>query len=299
MKCYILCLWAVSVLMFSACGNKNTPNPEATFSERIDKGLVANDDIDEASGLAVSRSNPNYLWTHNDSGDAPRIFLMSNTGGNLGVYALEGATHIDWEDMAIATRAGIDYLHIADFGDNNAQRTQIQIYRFPEPDVSQVSTPQNQTISSNLIERIEFVYPDGARDAEALLVNGAGDIYIITKESNKAGIYKANFPQSITTVNTLTKLGEITITGQIVGGDAQHSVLLKTYAQVLYWQGTAQNNGQYETLLLQNTPTVIDNYIAEPQGEAIAWDINEQGFYTLSEEPFPSLPARLYYYQKN
>lgn len=299
MKSYLFCGWFIFALLLSACGDTNNPTPEATFSERNDKGLVVNDDIDEASGLVVSHSNPNYLWTHNDSGDAPRIFLISNLGGDLGVYTLEGATHTDWEDMAIASRAGTSYLHIADFGDNNAQRSQVQIYRFPEPDVSQVNAPQTQTISSNSIEKIALSYPDGARNAEALLVNNSGDIYIITKENNKAGIYKASFPQSTTEVNTLSKLGELVITGEIVGGDAQHSILLKTYTQILYWEGTPQNNGQYETLLLQNTPVVVDNYIAEPQGEAIAWDQNEQGFYTLSEEPLSSLPARLYYYQKN
>ncbi len=299
MKCHLLSLWAVSLLMLSACDNKSTPNPETTFSERIDKGLVANNDIDEASGLVVSHSNPDYLWTHNDSGDTPRIFLMSSTGSDLGVYTLEGATHTDWEDLAIALRAGTSYLHVADFGDNNAQRNQIQIYRFPEPDVSQVNTPQTQTIPSSSIEKIALTYPDGARNAEALLVNGAGDIYVITKESNKAGIYKVTFPQSTSEENTLSKLGELSITGEIVGGDAQHSVLLKTYTQIFYWEGTAQNNGQYETLLLQNTPMVIENYIAEPQGEAIAWEQHEQGFYTLSEEPLSSLAARLYFYQKN
>lgn len=282
-----------------ACGNSDTPQPETSFTGPQDLGLVANDNVNEASGLAVSRSNPNFLWTHNDSGDLPRIFLLGNDGADYGVYTLEGATHTDWEDMAIAARGGANYIHVADIGDNNAVRDEVRIYRFAEPNVSQVSTPQTQTISSANIQTIRIAYPDGARNAETVLVNSLGDIYIVSKENNKAGIYKITFPQSTTDLNTLTKLGEITLSGQIVGGDAIKGVILKTYTQVFYWQNTAQApDGLYENLMLNASPQIVNSYVTEPQGEALAFSSDEQSFYTLSEEPLASFPARLYLYQK-
>jgi len=32
--------------------------------------------IEQASGLIASQKNKDYLWTHNDSGDENRIFLI-------------------------------------------------------------------------------------------------------------------------------------------------------------------------------------------------------------------------------
>jgi len=38
-------------------------------------------------------------------------------------------------------------------------------------------------------------------------------------------------------------------------------------------------------------------YGKEPQGEAIAWDTEGKGFYTLSEER-KQIPAKLYFYPR-
>ncbi len=54
-------------------------------------GSTASDELDEASGLGHSRADGGVLWTHNDSGDRPRLFAMSVEGGHLGTFLLEGA----------------------------------------------------------------------------------------------------------------------------------------------------------------------------------------------------------------
>ena len=54
--------------------------------------------LDEASGLAQSRTNPGVFWVHNDSGDEPRVYAVSRSGALLGSYTLSGATAIDWEE---------------------------------------------------------------------------------------------------------------------------------------------------------------------------------------------------------
>ena len=34
------------------------------------------DELTESSGLAVSRTQPGVLWSHNDSGDGPNLYAM-------------------------------------------------------------------------------------------------------------------------------------------------------------------------------------------------------------------------------
>src|SRR5438477_556362 len=47
--------------------------------------------IDESSGLAASRKYPGCLWTHNDSGDSARLFLLDAQGKTLSEVDVQGA----------------------------------------------------------------------------------------------------------------------------------------------------------------------------------------------------------------
>lgn len=117
----------------------------------------------EVSGLAAVA--PDSLWWHNDSGDAPRLVLTNGQGQVLSEVMLEGARHIDWEDM---THDPAGYLYIADFGDNRRQRTWLTIYRYH---------PQLLTLDS-----IYYTYPAGRRhDAEALCWHN-DSLHIFTKD---------------------------------------------------------------------------------------------------------------------
>lgn len=40
------------------------------------------------------------FWTHNDSGDGPKLYLIGPNGALLTRGAIAGATSQDWEDMA-------------------------------------------------------------------------------------------------------------------------------------------------------------------------------------------------------
>ena len=53
---------------------------------------------------------------------------------------LEGHTMQDYEDITIGTGPvpGQDYIYLGDFGNNNYDRDVVQIYRFPEPTVTQL-----------------------------------------------------------------------------------------------------------------------------------------------------------------
>ena len=89
-------------------------------------------EISESSGLVKSRTQRGVFWTHNDSGDRPRIFAIDAQGRLLGEFAVEGALARDWEDIAIDDAGN---LYIGDVGNNANQRRDLVVYRVPEPDV--------------------------------------------------------------------------------------------------------------------------------------------------------------------
>ena len=70
---------------------------------------------------------------------------------------------------------------------------------------------------------------------------------------------------------------------QPTGGDISSSgreIVLRTYHNIYYWHRHPMTSVM-ETL--RRRPIKIERIHDEPQGEAICWDANGDGFYTLSE----------------
>lgn len=262
-----------------------------TFLEAKSHGEIENSEINEASGLATSINNPNMLWTHNDSGDKARIFLLDEQGRFKAEYYLTGLKNRDWEDIAIGPGPEKDknYLYVADIGDNRAVHELKYIYRFVEPALSN----EKRTIDS--YEIITFQFPDGKRDSESMFVDPqTKDIYVLSKREKDIGIYRATYPQSTSETIILDKLGTLpyfnTVAADITP-DGQE-IITKTYDAIYYWK----RNGESIADLLMSEPEVVP-YLVEPQGESIAWKKDGTGFFTLSEEP-KGVEAVLYFYQK-
>jgi len=136
--------------------------------------------ITEASGLAVSPSDGNFLWIVNDSGGTAEIHLVTTDGTQRGAVTVQGANNTDWEDMASFTLDGKTYLLIADTGDNNASRDSLTLYIVREPSLPAPGkslsgkTPAQWTIN--------FIFEGGARDCEAVAVDAkAGKIILLSK----------------------------------------------------------------------------------------------------------------------
>ncbi|MFT5679551.1 MAG: hypothetical protein ACI8RZ_000455 [Myxococcota bacterium] len=155
---------------------------------------VENNALDEISGLVASRTHANILWGHNDAGNDALIYAIGVDGADNGEVFIYGAINEDWEDIAIgpcaSTDDGCSCLYIGDIGDNDLTREGGVVYRLPEPDLV-TGDGQGQ---GDAPEALPFRYPDGAHDAEALLVHPiSGETFIITK-NDPAGIYA--FPSS-------------------------------------------------------------------------------------------------------
>jgi len=268
-----------------------------SFGPREDKGLIEFYAINEASGIAASKKNINVLWTHNDSGDSARIFAINNDGEHLGVYTIGNAVNRDWEDISVGPgpNENEDYLYIAEIGDNLAQYDLKYIYRIPEPVVNVNQSPVNMSLEN--ADVIKYRYPDGSRDAETIMIDPlTKDIYIISKRENNVRVYLASYPQSLTDTLVLEHVATLPLT-QIVAGDISFDgteILLKNYDNVYYWHRNLQ---QTIAEALTNNQYYLLPYTREPQGEAICWSYNANGYYTVSEEVL-NIQAHLYFYPR-
>jgi len=154
-----------------------TENVEATVNygpPRL-QGFLENKKIDESSGMAASNRHRGTFWTHNDSGDKPRIFAFDEAGKHRGTCHIKGAEHVDWEDMGAFLWNGQPFVFVADTGDNGRRRKRYIIYTALEPDA-----PQNDT---RVFHRLEFQYEDGAsRDCEAVAYDARENQFVLVEK---------------------------------------------------------------------------------------------------------------------
>lgn len=235
----------------------------------------------ELSGLVASRSRRGVLWTHNDSGDSARLLAVTTSGRTVAEAALSGAQNVDWEDIE---RGPDRDLLVGDIGDNEGRRVSIVVYRVREPRAS-------STVA--VAAGYELRYPDGPRDAEALLFDRRnGAIVIVTKSfGGEAGIYAIRDP-SPAGVSTLWRAGTLTLGfGEAVtAGDVSangRTIALRSYDRAFVWLRRA---GETVTAALRRRPCDADaDLLREGQGEALALSADGRAFLTVAEGRRPAL----------
>lgn len=263
------------------------------FEPAVNAGTVQSSDVVEASGLAASRQFPGVLWAHNDSGNSARIYAMTTAGTHLGTYPISGTSNIDWEDIAVGSAPGVNdhMLWIGDIGDNLNFRSTVRVYRLAEPTVSVNQRPVTQTLAG--VQTITLQYPDGPRDAETLMVDTNGDLYIVTKRVSAVGrVYRAPYPQATSGTITLQFVAQIPwgsadgnggATGGDIAADGSAVIVRRTTgfnpAATLWLRAPGQNLADVFT----NSPACNMTLASEPQGEAIAFAHDGLSFYTTSE----------------
>lgn len=270
------------------------------YADAAALGPLQNANLTQASGLAFSRRAEGLMWSHNDSGDMNRIFLIGTHGANRGVFRILGSGNRDWEDMAIGDgpEPGVPYLYIGDFGDNNKVYSEIYIYRFAEPDPATADTSlQWRDVGPEGVDQITLKYPDGPRDAESLLLDPLTlDLYIVTKSDFPARIYRLEYPYEHGESYVLELYGTLPVTlltGGAISADGT-KILLKTKERTWLWTRTAEESLADAFL---RAPDRMP-YLPEPQGEAIAFSTGDYSYFTLSERGASSLPPVLYFYER-
>ena len=215
----------------------------------------------EASGLAASRRHSGLLWSHNDSG-SPVIFAVSTDGSIKGRVVVAGARVDDWEDIAVGPCPQGSCLYVADIGDNNASRQRITIYRVTEPASDDKTSPA--------ADAFHATYPDGPRDAEALFVTSANDLFVVTKDE-PVSLYR--FPRALRSDSTVQlqrlatfgeTLGKERVTGAAASPDGRW-VVVRTQRSVVFFRAPALVGGNVRDALRFDVSP-----LKEPRGEGVA-----------------------------
>jgi hypothetical protein len=246
--------------------------------------------INESSGIAASTRYSGAFWTHNDSGDSARIFLINKNGKTLATVNIKGVSAMDWEDIA-AFRLGEDgYVLIADTGDNARMRENCLLYVIREPAISMNSN--NEEAPSVDVEpelRVSFSYEDGLHDCEAVAVdpNGA-TVYFVSKDPGECKIYA--MPLSLTeskkpnVAKAIASLKLPYVTAMDISPDGIHAVIL-TYGDAYEF---SRANGESWAQAFSNEPHIIKSPIRK-QGESICYGPDGKTLYLTSENAYQPL----------
>lgn len=249
---------------------------------------VSAPDLTEASGLAASAAHGGVFWTHNDSGDSARIFAVDDAGALVGAVVLDGASAVDFEDLALGPGPeGTPWIFVGDIGDNRAVRDEIVVYGLPEP-TALGGTP---AVPVRLpAEAWRFTYPDGPRDAESLIVEPDGAIVILSKaRDGVTHVYRGATPHDSAEPRALVRIGEVVLGEEPIPGDRMLTaadlsrdgrlLALRTYLNLWVW--TLGAGEPVEDALAR--PPCRAPAPPEPQGEAVAIDASSATLWTLSE----------------
>lgn len=248
-----------------------TADPPALWGEVADGGVT------ELSGVVASLRDDDAYWVHDDG--APGFLLaISGDGATLSEHTLPDGFS-DLEDLAVAIdpAGGRSTLFLGDLGDNGLARDEVAVWVAEEPD------PRADGALDPL--RMGLVYPDGPHDAEALIADPATfDLYVLTKSSDGAGIYRKRAPHDPEGPFLLEALGapaalDLVVTGADASPDGT-LVVVRDYTDTA-WMWLRSGRTPFE-LAFEGTACPVP-IAGEPQGEAVGFTADGAGVLTVSE----------------
>ncbi|MBD3583848.1 hypothetical protein [Flavobacterium selenitireducens] len=135
--------------------------------------------VSETSGLATF---DRFIATHNDSGNAPKLYLIDTATASVAKAFELPVRNSDWEDI---TQDSL-YLYIADIGNNYHQRPSLKIYRIDKNALS------HDSIS---LDSIGFRWPENPRTGKVVnhnceaVISYADSLYLFTKEEGRTSVF--------------------------------------------------------------------------------------------------------------
>ncbi len=251
------------------------------------------DPITESSGIEIS--DPNSIWTFNDSGNKPELYLV-DTGGNLRrTLFVAGANNRDWEDI---TQDDQGNFYIGNIGNNTNANTDLTIFRIPNPDTVAGDTVRAEVIAFSYEDQFAFPPPEDSLnfDCEALMWY-EGQLYLASKNrtvpfDGKTNLYR--LPDTPGTyvaerIGTFDTGGSTMLNFWITAGDISpdgSKLVLLSSDKIWVFYGFSGDdffNGQSELISLRNFS----------QKEAIVW-VTENDLYITDEQPLPGFGGNLY-----
>ncbi len=251
-------------------------------------GVVEDSGLNEISGLVVSRRNPGIFWVHEDSGDDAVLTALDRTGATHATLVLDGVDPVDHEDLALGNcgdGSGETCLVVGDFGDNAGVRDSVTLWRLPEPDLS-MTLPGIELEGTP--EQLRYQYPEGAQNAEAVVLEPDGSPVVMTKRTDgDSRIYRlpavgwdATADAELVASITMGSDGGLldAVTAADLSSDGER-LLIRTYTYARHYDLSEVGlDGIVEAPTRQMLPAL------EQQGEAIAWDDDERGVLTIGEQ---------------
>jgi len=143
-------------------------------------GTLQNSKIVEASGLVAGANG--VFFVHNDG--KRDVFVIDAAGNDLGSFKLDESKNKDWEDITRVPEGDRRLIVIADVGDNQHKRKDVELYFFEEPSPGEFAT------NHEAIHRLKLSYPDGPRDVESVAYDPSSEsILLLSKRDLPPRLY--------------------------------------------------------------------------------------------------------------
>lgn len=290
-------LSALAALLLCASACAPPPLPFARLA-----GLITSGELDEVSGMAASRAHDDVLWAIEDSGNQARLHALSRRGRIIARYRVEGASNIDWEDLASFDLDGRHYLLVADTGDNGGRRRDFVLHVFEEP----------QSLGNGTLRpawSIRARWADGPRDCEAVAVDAAaGKVLLVSKKRKPPELFILPLADPRGEWREARRIGRLAgvpeadadlqrsdprlakLFPQVTAADLspdRRTLAVLTYGSVLLYR---REPGEGWGEAVARAPEAHDVPLI-PQAEALAWSRAGGGLYASGE----FRPAPIYY----
>lgn len=270
-------------LAVQACIAGIAASAEAAEAERIEYAEpvrvsnLQNRKVNESSGLAASHRTDGLFWTHNDSGDRPRLYCFDVRGNHRGTAQLKKAEAVDWEDICSYQIDGKPRLLVGDIGDNGAKRKSCRLYLVEEP-----KQPDGNV---RVLQTIKLKYATGSMDCEALGVDAVSRKILLVEKRPwiTCRVFIADLPAETEKEVKLTAkpVGQIKlplVTGMDVSCDGRRAIVL-TLGQAFEFTREAEESWESA---FQRKPRTID-MPPRKQGEAICYGRAGRDLFLTSE----------------
>ncbi|MER6989832.1 hypothetical protein ABT337_08930 [Saccharopolyspora hirsuta] len=252
-------------VLLVASGTAAASPAAAQLPEPAEECRVQDERLDELSGLA---SDGRAWYAVNDGGRSLRVHVLDPSDCSVRDVRTASNDPFDVEDLALGHDGS---LWLADIGDNRRRRDTVALHVMPP---------------GGGVALYRLSYPDGAHDAEALLLDRAGVPFIVTKEPlGTAGVYRPAQPLDTERTVPLERVGSVSLratetpggplsrafsTTLVTGGAVNHdgtAVAIRTYTDVYLY--SAPDGDVVAALQREPLRIALPN---ERQGEAIAWE---------------------------
>jgi len=267
--------------LLSSCALTTDRRKPLEYGEPHQIGVVTDERINEASGLALANETSDAFWTHNDSGDGPFIYLINKKGETLGSRQIEGASARDWEDIATFKRENESLILVADVGDNPSLRQEYQLYLVKEPAYDSEDWSDDPL---EIYKTIRFQYEDGAHNCESVGIDPIEDkIFLVSKmQGDTCKVYQLpltfHLNEEILTARAIATLEIPTTVGMDISVDGKRAIIL-TYQEA--YEYTRQKGESWADCFSRN-PRILQ---MPPRicGEAISYGRDGESLYLVSE----------------